>query len=811
MQFMSVALSEAATAFRAVARRPSAHVWLILTLALGIGAATAMFTIVNTVFLRPLPYPEPDRILGLSRNDRAPVSGELFRNLERSSRSFTYLAAYRLNAGWALRAEGYSAYVNGLRVSKDYFRVLGVHPAAGRTFMDAEDHLGGPRVAVLSASLSQSVFGSTASALGRAISIGGTPHTVIGVMPAGRRAEPAADLWVPLQLATTDNTWNYFVIGRLKPDVTPQAAAGELDVLEADLDSAQQEDTQLAWLTLQQFLTGGGRPAVLLLFGAVLFVLVVAAANAAGLHLLRVSARRRELAARLALGSSRSRLVRGLMLESLVEGMIAATVGFLLAFASLRAILRNAPAHVAFGQAVEIDWRVWLFAALVSLAVSALCTVFPALHATRANPRELLAAGGARQTTAAATPLLRRALLVLQSALAVILLVAAGLLTRTFTNLTTVDLGFEPSRIVVAEMSLMGTTFKSGEDLDAFYRDTLGRVSRIHGVELAGAANGIPIQRGINLPLEPAPGSLIQSVKSVDWRYVTADYLQVMQIPLRHGRSFTSADRMTSEPVALVNEAFARTFFGPADPVGRHVRLVGGLGGDPRRTIVGVIADVKGDSAAGADGTQNVLARAAPPAIYVPAAQLSHGLMEMAHRTFHVNIAARVSSDRDVAAEFGSALKAALPTLAFARVQRMETVVGRALETERFQLTLIAIFAAIAVLLAAVGTYALIANSAQSRTFEVGVRLAVGATRAQILRTFLGEGLVLAVMGIALGVAGSLMLSQILNRLLWNVSPFDAMTIVSVAVIQMVVAGFASFLPARRISRIDAQQALQSS
>lgn len=799
-------------AARSLRRTPAFTLAALATLALGIGATTAIFSVVNAALLKPPPYPEPDRIFVLGYPNGGSQDGQIFHYVQERAQSFQRLAAHSGSSGWNLVIGDHAEYATGVPVSEGFFEVLGVAPLLGRGFSRIEDQANGPRAVMLSEPLWRRELGARREAIGEVVLLGGVPHTIVGVMPAGFRTVPAADLWTPLRLSPTDNSWNYTILGRLRGGVSPTQAASELaslkNGLHRDLRGISEARSQaLQWIAYQRWLGLAGRDALLLLLGAVVFLLLLACVNVASLQLVRAVTRRREMATRSALGGGHARLIQQVLTESVLLAIAGAALGILVAQWGVRTLVTLVPGGLLEGRTVDLDW--WVLGVTVAVAVAAgiFFGLAPALGAARLDLRTALWEG-ARNTAGRPTMWLRRVFAVAEVALAVVLLVGAGLLVRTFVNLRSAELGFDPSNVVIGKMSLQGSTSQTREQLAAFFERTLTRLREVPGVTAAAVGNNVPIERGLNLPLEPPAGALVDQMRAVDWRYVTPQYFTLFRIPLRAGRSFDERDQAQGAPVVLVNEAFARTYFGTTQVVGKFVQIARGLK-DPPREIVGVIADVKGLSGSGWTRGASALGSPVAPTMYVPAAQVPDNILQMVHRYLPISWAVRTSRAVDVVPPVQEVVQSAEPRLPFIRFETMEQLIARDLEMQRFLMTLLGVFAAVSLALATVGMYGLVAYTATQRTQEVGIRMALGATGVRVLRAFLMEGISLVVAGVAIGLSGAALASRLLSSMVFGVEPLDPLTFVAVSALLILVAGTATLMPALQASRTDPMKALR--
>jgi predicted permease len=799
---------------RALRRSPAFTVASLATLAVGMGATTAIVSVVNAALLEPPPYPEPHRIVVLGTWDVGPHDGQTLHYLRERARRVKMLAAYRAtSSGWNLVAGDRAEYATGMRVTAGFFEVLGVPPLLGRGFSRAEDQANGPPAVVLSEPVWRRLLGGRRDAIGEIVLLGGIPHTVVGVMPAGFRTFPRADVWAPLRLDPNDTSYNNVILGRLAERVELSDADAELEALKPamlrDLRGGSDARTAvMTWVPYQRFLGGQARRELLLLLGAVGVLLLIACVNTASLQMARAAARQREMATRSALGSGRLGLMRLALVESLVLALAGAALGLVVALWAIRGFSTLIPGALLEGVALDLDWRVLALTGTVAAASGVFFGLAPALALARLNPRAALRDSG-RSTAGRSTMWLRRGFAILEVALALVLAVGAGLLVRTFVNLRAVDPGFDPSRVIVAKMSLDGSSQQTRGDLAGFFNRMLARVRAVPGVVAAAVGSTIPVERGLNLPLEPPAGGLISGIRSVDWCYVTPEYFEVFRIPLRAGRVFDASDRPGSAPVAVVNEAFVRAYFGDRPVVGQFLQLRRSLG-DPPRRIVGVVADVKGVSGAGWGGGPVALASPAPPVLYIPASQVPAGIVELVHQFFPTSWVVRSEGTADVIPAIQEVVRAEEPLLPFIRFETMEQVIARDLETQRFLMWLLGAFAAIAIVLAVVGTYGVLAYATAQRTQEIGIRMALGATGGRVLGACLGEGLLLVGCGVALGLLGAAALSRTLSALVFGIEPIDPLTFAGMAAVLAAAAGAATFVPAWQASRLDPARVLRS-
>ena len=806
-------------AARSLRRAPGFTAAAVITLTLGIGATTAIFAVVDAALLKPLPYPDADRMVVFAQpaaGDQT-ATGQIFLHMRERARLFEGVAAQSSANGWNLATRDIAEYVDGLPVSDAYFDVHGVSPMRGRGFSRAETQPGGPDAVVISEDLWHRVFQSRGDVVGEVVRLGGVPHTIVGIMPRGFRSVPNADVWTPLRTTLQDNSLNYRVIGRLRRDATVDQLVAETVTLRADLHrqfpnfDPGRIDASF-WVPYRDYLGVGYRSTLFILVGAVGFLLLIACVNVAGLQLSRAAARQREVLTRAALGAGWANLIRPALAESAILAILGAAGGIAMAAGvtqALPVLLSDDIARSLFsGEKVALDWRVLSATLTMAVGSGLLFGLAPVMASARVG-RHTSLIPSAHATMSRGAMWLRRGFAVAEVALAMVLLVGAGLLVRTFVNLNRTDLGFVPSGVIVAKMSLQSNTPIPPSELDALFERALGRVRAVPGVVAAAASNNVPVERGLNVALTPPAGSLVRERRAVDFRYVTPEYFTVLRVPLRAGRAFDDRDRAGGRPVAIVNEAFARAYFGRADVVGEMAQAA--TGQVPPREIVGVVADVKARSGSGWTRGLNALGAPAAPTMYVPVGQTPAGLLQSAHRFFPMSWVVRAEqADGRIAQELKDAVRAVNPLLHFIRFETMDTVIARDLDLPRFMATLVGTFALIAMALAAIGLYGVVAYSVTLRTPEVGIRMALGATAGRVLRAFLREGLALGIIGTALGIAGAIVLTRVLDALLFGVTSLDRTTFATVGTILIVIVALASLIPAMRAARVNPVHALRT-
>ncbi len=802
---MDTLLADLRYALRTLAKSPGFTAVAVLTLALGIGPNTAIFSLVYGVLLKPLPYHESDRLVGLAeiyqgnRSELAVTYSE-FRYLEDHSPVFERLAV-SASVGFSVFTGDIAERVNGLRVSKDFFATLGVRPALGRDFLAEEDQLGGPSVAILSHGYWMRRFGGDTGVVGRAIALDGRPTTIVGVMPASFRWLSPVDVWSTMaQVAHSSigDGENLHFVGRLKPGLSFDQAQARMQTVFAGF--RQEFKTRLPLgvgeqlFPLRQVVVGAIETPVHALFGAIALVLLIACANLANLLLGRAAARGRELAVRLAIGAGRARLVRQILTESVLLALAGGALGLILADWGLRALLPLMPENLALPAEIHLDRWALLFTGVTSLCVGVVLGLLPAWQATTADPHVGLKEGTGRATTGAGTGRLRGALVVSESALSLVLLVGAGLLFRTVANLMRTDAGFDPRRVVAAEIWLTGSRYDSTLSIAVFYDRLRERLEASPGVRSAAVIEaGIPLVRGGNLAVA-VDGEYPHA--TINYRTVTPLYFETMAIPVRRGRDFTAGDVQTAEPVAIVSESFAERFLG-GDGLGRMV-TVGGRSSAPRR-VVAVVGD-----------TKQFIGAPATPTVYVPSAQTPAAFTRIFNSWFPIHVLVRTDGDPGLLKQFlARTIRATDARVPLGRVRTMEEILSASLAFQRFLMLQLVVFAALAVALAAVGIYGVMSYLVTQSTREIGIRIALGALPRHVLGVVIGRGMLFAGLGAIVGLAGALALTRLLASQLYGVQPTDALTLAAVTALLLVVALAACVVPALRATRVDPVVALR--
>ena len=808
---------------RMLRKNPGFTAVAVLTLALGIGANTAIFSVVNAVLLQPLPYPQPDRIVALERHfpsgDSGPsVSIPKFMVWREQTQVFQAVAAYDIaGPGINLTGGDLPEQVKGIHASADYFAVFGAPLAAGRTYTPDEDRPGGPHVVVISNGLWRGRFGGDPAIIGKTIDLTGDSYQIIGVLASTFKTEPALDVWLPLQADPNSTDQGHYLdcTARMRPGVTLAQAQSAMKVAAEEFrrkfpGPLMDPKESATAVPLVDVATSDVRPALLILLGAVGFVLLIACANVANLLLARATLRKREIAIRAALGAGRRRIVWQLLTESVLLSLVGGVLGLALGYAGVRALLALNPVDIPrigdHGSAVALDWRVLAFTLLAALCTGVLFGLIPAFSGSRADLISTLkenssrAASGFRQNKA------RSILVVTEMALALILLVGAALLIRTFETMRSEAPGFDAHNVLTMQMSLSGTRFEKTAGVAQAVREVERRVDALPGVDSVASTCCLPVSGlGVDLPFTiegqtPASGSYTGDEQ---WRNISSQYFQVFRIPLLQGRTFTDSDDAASDHVLVISASMAKKYWPRGDAVGARIIIGHGLGPEfeePPRQIVGIVGDDRDQ------GLDNDLV----PMMYVPEAQITDGINALATRVLPLNWvirtkAAPFSMSEDIQRE----LRVATGGLPVAHIRTMEQVIGESIAIRDFGTMLLTLFAGVALLLAAIGIYGLMAYSVQQRTQEIGIRMALGASPASVRNMVVSQGMLLAVIGVVIGVGAALGLTRFMAGLIYGVKTWDPAVFVSVAVLLGGVSWFATYIPARRASRVDPMVSLR--
>ena len=803
-------------AARTLARRPGFTAVAVIALALGIGATTSIFSVVNGVLLRPLPYREPDRVVVLLHDGRDPVAPANYLDWKRQNTVFASMGAAEY---WAGTLNGdIPERVQGLRVTSDIFAMTGVRPVIGRVFRPEDDAPTAEPPVVVSWGFWQSRFAGRADALGQRIEVDGASHAIVGVMPRGFDFPmfwaTGVQLWTPLTLgmrASSRSGSSLRVFARLRDDVTLESARAQVATITANLERAFPGSNRGVTVTsLTTMVVGDVRTALFVLLGAVGFVLLIACANVAHMLMARATARQREMTVRLALGATRPRLLRQLLTESVMLALASGVVGVVLARLALAALVALAGESIPRAESITLDPWVLAFTGLVSLATGVAFGLLPAVRITRAEMAESLRDGARGSTDGAERGRLRAVLVGSEMALALVLLTGAGLAVRSFVALRAVDPGFEPRGVLSAVVSLRGTAQAAPERRLAFYQSALERVRRVPGVASASFINHLPMAGDIwGLPFRvqgrprPDPGETPRST----FRVVFPGYFTTMQLPLLRGRDLTDTDRMGSPSVAIVNDFFARRHWPNDDAVGKRIALNPDAEDPDWVTVIGVAKNaVRSDWAA-------------PPEeeLFLPFLQAPGYLNGEGEHVAYMTLVTRAACGpigRCAPASLAPAVREAIGSLdrsvPVTQLQTMDDVVDSANARPRFTLVLLATFAGVALVLASIGIFGVISYAVARRTHEIGVRLALGATPANVVSLVIGQGMRVVLGGVVVGLGGALVVTRLMRTMVYGVTVTDPLTYAGVAMLLIGVALVASYIPARRATRIDPLSAMRA-
>ena len=820
---MNTLLQDLRFAFRMLRKSSGFAAFVILTLALGIGATTAIFSVVNRVLLQPLPYPDPDRIVVLVQRSASGSDSGVTIPMYAMWRSETQIIedamAQQLGGIQPINLLGGEdpEQLRAMRVTANFFALSGYRAAMGRTFTAQEDVPSGPPVAVITHGLWQSRFGSDPRAVGKTLDLDNVTYTVIGVLsPLPSTNAGTVDVFLPLQpdLNSEAQVNDYLVCGRLKPGVTVAHADAALklvtDQFRRQYPNILDTGAVLAAVPVKDLFAAGVKRSLLLFLGAVGFALLIACANVANLLLGRQTGRQREIAISVTLGASRGRIIRQILAEGLLLSLVAGAIGLFLGYDGVRTLLALSPLQLPWagqhGQAVSLDWRVLLFALGISALVGALAGMIPALKASRTNLASTMKEGGSRTGAGLRHNKTRSLLVVVEMALAMVLLAGAGLLIRTFQDLRSVNPGLDARNILTMNMSVTAARFAKTAAVAELAREGQQRLDSLPGVEVAAASCCLPLELDVGLPFNiegRAPTDGEWSGRNAGWLSASPGYFQAFHIPLLRGRAFTFSDSGSSQPVVIINEAMATQYWPAGGELGSRITIGKDSGMqfvDPPREIVGVVGDVRDDA----------LNHIPIPTMYVPVAQLADGMNALLNSASPITWVIRTRvAPLSLNHEIQRQLRIVSGGLPVGNVRTMEQIVAQSTEQNSFNMALLVIFAALALLLAAVGIYGVISYSAAQRTHEIGIRMVLGAQRRDVLHLLLGQGTQLALIGVGIGVIAALALTQLMTALLYGIRATDPLTFIGVAILLTLVATLACYIPARRAMRVEPMVALR--
>jgi len=786
---------------RMLAKNPGFTAVAVLTLALGVGVDAAMFSIINTTLLTPLPYKNPDRLVWLGTNHPRfnhpiPVSAPDFLDWKSQTSVFDYMSAIWTD-GFTLTGKGEPEVLPGALVSANFFRLFDAAPTWGRGFLEGEDQPGHNHVAVLSYDLWKNRFGSSSNVLGSSLTLDGESYTIVGVAPQGFAYPSWVQFWSPIVINTANHPRdNHFLraIGRLRPGVTLPEAQAQMSTIARRIAAAYPESNQgvgVQLVLLKERLVQFIRPALLVLFGSVGFILLIACANVANLLLAKATKRQKEIALRTALGAGRFRLIRQFLTESLVLSLFAAAVGILVATWSLDLLRTLKPDTIPDVNSIHLDLHVLGFMLTIAFLVGIILGLAPAWHASRLQVNESLKESvGAGGTSGGS---LRNVLVVAEIALSLVLLVGAGLMIRSFARLLGTDPGYDPNKLLTFQISLPDSRYPKVSNVIAFYRDALERISACPGVQSVAISNTLPPTGGETdaaFYVEGHKPSNLNEAPDTIYDPISPGYFQTLRTPLIAGRYFTEQENNDGSPVAIINETMAREFFGGRETIGKRMNAEAyGIKG--WLEVVGVVADER------FFGWDSDLY----PATYFP-----YGVSPVKGMAFVV----RTKTDPlSVSSAVRQAIWSIDKDLPFTEVQTMEQRLSQSFAGRRFHMILLGVFAGLALVLSLVGIYGVMSYAVAQRTREIGVRMALGAERLHVLRLVLGHGLVLTLIGVGLGLAGAFALTRFLASLLYGVGATDPITFAIVPLLLIVVAILACYLPAQRATKVDPLVALR--
>ncbi|MGH9736766.1 MAG: ABC transporter permease [Candidatus Acidiferrales bacterium] len=822
MKFIDNLAADVKQAARMLWRSPGFAATAIAALALGIGANTAIFSVVNAVLLAPLVYPHADRIVQLENTfpqGNSPVASIPEFNIWRQqTQAFAAVAAYDFSGpGINLTGNGLPEQLKGIHASAGYFDVFGVPMALGRAYTAQEDVLNGPNVVVISNALWRGRFGGDPKIIGRTLELGGEAYTVVGVAGSSFHNDPQSDLWLPLRADPNSTNQGHYLLSAalLKPGVTLGQGQAAMKLAAAqfrrrfpdprDMGPKQSFGAQ----PLKDALIGNVRKGLLLLLGAVGFVLLIACANVANLLLARATLRKREIALRAALGAGRRRIIEQLLTESILLSIVGGALGLGIGYVGVKALLAANPVHLPrigeHGASVALDWRVLGFTLLVAIATGILFGLIPALSASRTDLSATLKESGMRSGGSLKQNKARSILVVTEMALALILLVGAALLIRTFAALRGVNPGFDAHKILTMDMSLAGGSFTKASQVELLERNGRQRVETVPGVEAAAMTSCLPYEGGYGLPFNivgqaPKNGPY---TGGAGWMLITPEYFKVFRIPVISGRAFNDQDSGAGGRVVVINETMAKQYWPKHDALGSQIVIGKGVGPEfeeGARQVVGIVGDVR----------QGGLDQPAFPTMYVPLAQVNDGAIALNNGIApQIWVVRTTMQPFSVSKEIQNELRDASGGLPVGNVRSMEQVTGDSLAQSDFNTTLLTIFAGVALLLAAIGIYGLMAYSVQQRTQEIGIRMALGASPERVRGMVVRQGMLLAGIGVVIGVAAALGLTRLMKQMIFGVKTWDPATFVAVVVVLSAVSLLATYVPARRASRVDPMVSLR--
>jgi putative ABC transport system permease protein len=791
----------------------------VFALALGVGANTAIFSVVNAILLHPISYENPDRLVMVWEKSvkrgfgQIPTSLPNFLDLRTDNKSLEDLGAFA-DSNFNLTGGDQPERVIAVRVTASLLSLLGTKPLYGRLFLSGEDQPEAGRVLILSYHLWQRSFGSNRNIVGQTVALNGDSYTVVGIMPSdfkfppafsatvasSQYAMPKADLWVPLipdAVLKARDIRTLFMIGRLRPGVTPTAAQSEMNVIASRLQkeyAVVDADMQVDVIPLSQQITGDVRLALIVLFGAVGCVLLIACANVANLLLAKASGRQKEVAIRTALGATRLRIIRQLLTEGMMLGLAGGLLGSLLAILVMRQLVIFSPANVSIPDNVGIDWKVLAFTLLLSLFTSFIFGLAPALQASKLDLNETLKEGGRGNSGGSKQNRLRSWLVVTEVALALVLLIAAGLMTKSFLRLQSVSPGFNPENLITLEMQLPESKYADKDRQAIFQKQLVQRIAQIPGVQAVGTVDNLPFsgnEANFGFTIEGQPPLNAAERPRAFLRNVSPNYFESMEIPLRKGRTFADSDNANAPGAAIINETAARRFWPNEEPLGKRFKRGRADSQNPWLTVVGLVAPVSHTS----------LQVASQPEVYQPFQQNPGLNLTLIARTKSDPAAYAGAVRREV-----SALDNDLPV---AHIKFMDEIIGKSVAQPRVYALLLGIFAGLALILASIGIYGVMSYTVTQRTHEIGIRMALGARPLDVVKLIVKQGMILGIAGIIIGLIVSFALTRLLASQLFGVTANDPITFIAIPLLLMFVALVACYIPAKRATKVDPMVAVR--
>lgn len=821
---MESLVADVRQALRLMRKSPTFTVIAVSALALGIGANTGIFSVIDKVMLQPLPYPEPDRIMKIGRKF---PQGEGYSNsipkymVWRKNNVFSSMAIYDLSGpGMNITDGDRPQEVKGVHASADYFKVFGIGPAIGRTFTSTEDAPNGPKAAIIGDKLWRSHFGGDPNILHRTLSLNGEPYPIVGVMPARFSPDPPSDVWIAIQADPNSTNQGHYlsVAGRLKAGVTVEQARAEMKLRGEQFrrlyPTWMDKSESVAVTPMRDAMVRDVKTALYVLLGAVALVLLIACANVANLLLARAASRQRELAIRAAVGASRWRVIRQLLTESVILSGIGGLVGFLLGAWGVRTLLLLVPGNIPrltdsdHPQALLslLDWRIVVFTIGISFLTGIIFGLFPALHISNPDVASTLKEASGRSGTGRRQNRMRKVLVGAEMALALVLLVSAALLIKTFVGLSNVNPGIDAHNVLTLQTSLAGGNYATTEKEDNLIVQVNRGIESLPGVQASAAAIVLPTDSEIDIPFNipgkpPKKDQLYNGDEQ--WRFVSPHYFAVFRIPLLRGRQFNEHDVTNSAQVVIINRAMAKKYWPKEEALGQVINIGAGLGPqfkDAPRQIIGIVGDVHETGLADKD----------VGVMYIPQSQVSEGLTTLANSVIPLSWCIRSQMDpNSLRTAVQKQIQAVDPLISIAKIRPMEQVIAEGVSRQDFNMMLLSIFAGIALVLAAIGIYGLMSYAVEQQTQELGIRMALGAGRRDVVKLIIKQGMTPASIGVAVGLAVAFGITRVLGSLLYGVKASDPETFVLVALVLSAVALFATYIPAQRAVKVDPVIALR--